>query len=115
MPFHIEASRHWTLKSWDRTQIPKPFATVAIAIGEPFDVAADADEAALERRAGCSKQRLKALEARALDARAVSAIARSARHLQSERRCLLILDFTPIASPNTRRRPAIPSVRSGPR
>ena len=28
LPFHIEADRHWTLKSWDRTQIPKPFATV---------------------------------------------------------------------------------------
>ena len=34
VPFHIEASRHWTLRNWDRTQIPKPFANVAIAIGE---------------------------------------------------------------------------------
>src|SRR3954454_18164244 len=43
LPFHLEASRHWTLNSWDRTQIPKPFATVAIAMGEPFDVPGDAD------------------------------------------------------------------------
>ena len=42
LPFHLEASRHWTMKSWDRTQIPKPFATVALAIGEPLDVPADA-------------------------------------------------------------------------
>ena len=40
LPFHLEASSHWTTKSWDRTQIPKPFSTVALAIGEPLDVAA---------------------------------------------------------------------------
>ena len=34
LPFHLEADRHWTPNSWDRTQIPKPFATVALARGE---------------------------------------------------------------------------------
>src|SRR5262245_49805757 len=29
LPFHIEANRHWTLGSLDRTQIPKPFPTVS--------------------------------------------------------------------------------------
>src|SRR5881628_2719996 len=48
LPFHLEANRSWTVNSWDRTQIPKPFATVSIAMGEPFDVASDADEAAIE-------------------------------------------------------------------
>ena len=48
VPFHMEASRYWSLKSWDRTQIPKPFTTVAMAIGEPLYVPRDADEAALE-------------------------------------------------------------------
>ena len=38
LPYHIESDRHWTLKSWDRTQIPKPFATVALVIGEPITV-----------------------------------------------------------------------------
>src|SRR5919109_203052 len=28
VPIHLEASSHWTLASWDRTQIPKPFAAV---------------------------------------------------------------------------------------
>src|SRR5688572_18594174 len=28
IPFHFEADRHWTMKSWDRSQIPKPFARV---------------------------------------------------------------------------------------
>src|SRR5438045_1164029 len=41
VPFHIESRRHWTLRSWDRTQIPKPFSLVAIAIGEPIEVPPD--------------------------------------------------------------------------
>lgn len=49
LPFHLEADRHWTLNSWDRTQIPKPFATVAISVGEPFYVPRDASEAEVER------------------------------------------------------------------
>jgi lysophospholipid acyltransferase (LPLAT)-like uncharacterized protein len=67
VPFHIEASRHWTLRSWDRTQIPKPFATVALSIGEPFDVAAEADEGQLETARRMLEERLIALEARARD------------------------------------------------
>ncbi len=65
LPFHLEASRHWTVNSWDRTQIPRPFATVAIAMGEPFDVPADADEAALEAARRTLDARLHALEQRA--------------------------------------------------
>ena len=49
LPFHLEADRHWTLRSWDRTQIPKPFSTVAISVGQPFYVPREADEAALEQ------------------------------------------------------------------
>jgi lysophospholipid acyltransferase (LPLAT)-like uncharacterized protein len=66
VPFHIEASRHWTLRSWDRTQIPKPFANVAIAIGEPIEVRRDADGAALEQSRVALEAALKTLEARAL-------------------------------------------------
>ena len=66
LPFHLEASRHWTLNSWDRTQIPRPFSTVAIAMGEPFDVPADADDAALEGARAMLEERLRVLEARAL-------------------------------------------------
>jgi lysophospholipid acyltransferase (LPLAT)-like uncharacterized protein len=49
MPFHCEAASSWTMKSWDRTQIPKPFTTVAMAIAEPLYVPRDADETALEQ------------------------------------------------------------------
>lgn len=48
MPFHCEAASSWTLNSWDRTQIPKPFATVAMAIDTPLYVPRDATEPELE-------------------------------------------------------------------
>ena len=48
LPFHAEAASAWTLDSWDRTQIPKPFTTVATAVGAPLHVPRDADDAALE-------------------------------------------------------------------
>ena len=58
MPFHSEAASSWTLNSWDRTQIPKPFTTVAMAIAEPLYVPRDADDAALEewRQQACSSR-----------------------------------------------------------
>ena len=65
LPFHLEADRHWTLRSWDRTQIPRPFATVSIAMGEPFDVSADVDEAGIEAARQMLDDRLHALEVRA--------------------------------------------------
>jgi lysophospholipid acyltransferase (LPLAT)-like uncharacterized protein len=67
LPFHLEASRHWTMNSWDRTQIPKPFSTVAIAMGEPFTVPADADAEAIDRARDSLEIRLSHLEARARD------------------------------------------------
>ena len=65
VPFHIESDRHWTLNSWDRTQIPKPYANVAIAIGEPLEVPREADEATLEGKRSALQARLEALEPRA--------------------------------------------------
>jgi lysophospholipid acyltransferase (LPLAT)-like uncharacterized protein len=51
LPFHIEARRFWTAKSWDRHQIPKPGTDVAIAIGAPIDVpATDEDTVETKRR-----------------------------------------------------------------
>jgi len=65
LPFHIETDRHWTLGSWDRTQIPKPFAIAALVIGEPIDVPRAADEAAIERLRLLLEARLAGLERRA--------------------------------------------------
>jgi lysophospholipid acyltransferase (LPLAT)-like uncharacterized protein len=65
VPFHIEASSAWTASSWDRTLVPKPGATVAIAIGEPYVVTTAADEAGREAACRDLETRLAALEARA--------------------------------------------------
>ena len=65
LPFHLEASSSWSLKSWDRTQIPKPFSTVALVVGAPIEVPPDLSDDALEGvRAGLDAT-LWALEDRA--------------------------------------------------
>jgi lysophospholipid acyltransferase (LPLAT)-like uncharacterized protein len=65
LPFHLEASSHWSLRSWDRTQIPKPSSTVALAVGEPIEVPKDATEDELERARVELEARLSRLEERA--------------------------------------------------
>jgi lysophospholipid acyltransferase (LPLAT)-like uncharacterized protein len=43
LPFHADADRAWTIGSWDRTQVPKPFARIRLEIAAPVRVAPDAD------------------------------------------------------------------------
>lgn len=38
LPFHAEADRFWTARSWDGTQVPKPFARAAMVVGAPIEV-----------------------------------------------------------------------------
>lgn len=66
LPFHIEAASAWHARSWDRTQVPKPFARVAVAVGPPFRVSADLDEAGLEARRRDLETELRRLRERAL-------------------------------------------------
>ena len=61
LPYHIEADRAWTVRSWDRHQVPKPGATVRVAIGEPLYVSGT-DEATLEAARTALEQRLRDLE-----------------------------------------------------
>jgi lysophospholipid acyltransferase (LPLAT)-like uncharacterized protein len=65
VPFHLEASSYWSLNNWDRTQIPKPFSTVALAVGSPIVVANDADDAMLEAGRVEVEESLYSLETRA--------------------------------------------------
>jgi lysophospholipid acyltransferase (LPLAT)-like uncharacterized protein len=62
LPFHLEASAAWTTRSWDRTQIPKPFSTVGLAVGEPLYVEPNASAEALEAARLELERRLAALE-----------------------------------------------------
>jgi lysophospholipid acyltransferase (LPLAT)-like uncharacterized protein len=66
LPFHIEADRYWTVNSWDRTQIPKPFSTVAVAVGEPLVVPGDARDDQIEAARRRLEEQLQQLETRAL-------------------------------------------------
>jgi hypothetical protein len=65
VPFHIEATSAWTVKSWDRHQVPKPGSLLAVAIGPPIDVPQHADEAAIEHGRAAVERSLVALEAQA--------------------------------------------------
>ena len=48
IPISINASRYWSVKSWDNFQIPKPFCTLTLVVGEAITVPPDLDEAGLE-------------------------------------------------------------------
>ena len=65
LPFHVEAARHWSLSSWDRTQIPKPFTTVAIVMGKPIYVGRTDSDGVEEMRTQLERS-LRTLEERTL-------------------------------------------------
>ena len=41
LPFSISLDRYWQLPSWDKIQIPKPFARAIIVLGNPIKIADD--------------------------------------------------------------------------
>jgi lysophospholipid acyltransferase (LPLAT)-like uncharacterized protein len=50
VPIHIEATRQWVFeKSWDKHKLPKPFSTVVIRIGSPYQVSENLKKAELEQ------------------------------------------------------------------
>ena len=48
LPFIVECRKYWTVKSWDRLQIPRPFTRAKLVINEPIYVPADAQDADVE-------------------------------------------------------------------
>lgn len=50
MPFLVEAEKNWTIKSWDRLQIPKPFARALVVIAEPIYISKEADDREIENK-----------------------------------------------------------------
>lgn len=50
LPVSMALARYWTLPSWDKFQIPKPFTRAKVFVAEPIYVPADADETVLEAR-----------------------------------------------------------------
>jgi len=64
LPFHIESNAAWTMNSWDRTQVPKPFARIGMAVGQPLEVR-DTQETTIDAGIQQLQQSLQTLEVRA--------------------------------------------------
>jgi lysophospholipid acyltransferase (LPLAT)-like uncharacterized protein len=67
LPFHFEAARHWSLRSWDRTQIPKPFTTIAVVFDAPFVVPREVSDEDLDAFRQKLEQALASCERRCLE------------------------------------------------
>ena len=63
MPFVVEPKSRWTLKSWDRMHVPKPFTRALVLIGESIYVESDA---AMDEKLKELQGALDRLEAQAL-------------------------------------------------
>jgi lysophospholipid acyltransferase (LPLAT)-like uncharacterized protein len=50
LPFCITPAKCWTINSWDKFQIPRPFARALVTIAPPIFVEAQADEATVNTR-----------------------------------------------------------------
>jgi lysophospholipid acyltransferase (LPLAT)-like uncharacterized protein len=48
IPVYISVNRAWTLRSWDRFLIPKPFSRIRVRWDKPIPVPAELDDAAFE-------------------------------------------------------------------
>jgi lysophospholipid acyltransferase (LPLAT)-like uncharacterized protein len=64
LPLHAEGTNYWSTRSWDSTQVPKPFSTVALVIAEPM-VVADTSEKSIEGARAILDETLKRSETRA--------------------------------------------------
>jgi len=48
VPFSVECARYWTINSWDRMQIPKPFTRARFMTAAAIEVPAEIDDAEVE-------------------------------------------------------------------
>ena len=48
IPIACAADRAWHLDRWDNFMVPKPFARIVLAIGDPYPIPADAPLDGLE-------------------------------------------------------------------
>jgi len=66
LPVGFAAERHWTLNTWDRTIIPKPFSPVVWIWGDPFFVPPHLDRNELEAKRQELEEALRRVQTRAL-------------------------------------------------
>ncbi len=77
LPFGIAAAKFWTLKSWDRLIVPRPFSRVAIVVGEPRFVERGLTEDQLETERQGLEQLINSLTRQAEEAVGVVDVARA--------------------------------------
>lgn len=61
LPFVLVPQKYWTIKSWDKLVIPKPFTRSVVIFGEPIEVDASADENELAEKTSELQSSLDAL------------------------------------------------------
>jgi lysophospholipid acyltransferase (LPLAT)-like uncharacterized protein len=50
LPFVIECSSYWQIKSWDRLQIPRPFSRARVLYAKPIFVSDEAGNSEVEAK-----------------------------------------------------------------
>lgn len=62
VPFSISCDRFWSLKSWDRLQIPRPFSRARVFFGDPISVPDEGGDAEIEAKRSELQQSLENLD-----------------------------------------------------
>ena len=70
LPFTLTARSFWEVKSWDRTQIPKPFTNALVTIAPAISVASNATDDELKSKRNELQQALDAVNKRGEEWRA---------------------------------------------
>jgi lysophospholipid acyltransferase (LPLAT)-like uncharacterized protein len=70
LPFTIAARKFWQAKSWDRTQIPRPFTRARVYIAPPISVASNAGHEELQNKRDELQRALDGINQRAEEWRA---------------------------------------------
>ena len=68
LPISYHASHFWCLRSWDRFKVPKPFANIVMAVGEPITVSKSDASDNFESACRMMSQRLNDLSTDAMEA-----------------------------------------------
>ena len=58
IPVSINASRYWSVNSWDRFQIPKPFSRLDAVLGKAIEIPPDLDDNGIEQWRQIVEQKL---------------------------------------------------------
>lgn len=62
VPFAVTASKGWRFKSWDRFVLPKPFARILVACGDPIAPPQNKERAAIEKQRADIDEQLNSLQ-----------------------------------------------------